>query len=91
MLRYNVFIKVTPQKREELLRVVNELVINSQKEEGCLMYELYENKSNPQVLMLCETWTSQEAVDKHTDTEHFKTNAPLMEELAQVLIEKFQF
>ena len=52
MIRLNVFIKVSPEKRAEVLATINELAEKSRQEKGCIAYGAFENTQDPSVLMI---------------------------------------
>ena len=45
---------------------------NNLSDEGCLMSNTFLSKTNPNELFLLLGWDSQEAIDKHLETEHDK-------------------
>lgn len=47
--------------------LVNETV----KEQGCILYELFQELDNPNNLTLIEEWEDIEALQLHTQTPHF--------------------
>lgn len=53
-------------------KLANELVIESNKEAGCLEYNLYQDESNDTVFTFIEKWSSMNAVDQHNASNHFK-------------------
>lgn len=65
---------------EKVLKLYDELVTLSRLEEGCISYELYQDKSNPLLLAVFEEWENQESLDKHTKSEHFTRIVPLLNE-----------
>ncbi|XGU20710.1 putative quinol monooxygenase [Rhodococcus sp. 3Y1] len=65
----------------EVLRLYDELVTETRKEDGCINYELLQRTDNPCELVLVEEWESQEHLDAHTHTEHF---VRLVEALAKL-------
>ena len=91
MIRLNVFIRVKEEKREAVLVAAKELVTASQKDKGCIAYDVFESATRHDVLMICETWKDAEALSAHEHTPHFMTLVPQIEELAEMKIEKFEF
>ena len=103
MIRLNVFIRVKEvekekeklkgyeEKREAVLAAAKELVTASQKDKGCIAYDVFESATRHDVLMICETWKDAEALSAHEHTPHFMTLVPQIEELAEMKIEKFEF
>jgi len=44
----------------------------SRKEKGCIMYELCQSNEDPLKFAMVEKWESQEILDAHFETVHFK-------------------
>lgn len=91
MIRLNVFIQVEDSKKEELVSVAKELVAASVKDQGCIAYDLFQSETRADVLMICETWTDEEALKAHEQSAHFTTLVPRMQALAAMKIEKLNF
>lgn len=91
MIRLNVFIHVSPENRAEVLATVNELVNKSRTEKGCIAYGAFTDTQDDSVLMICETWESQEALSAHEKTDHFITLVGKTQQLAEMKLEKFIF
>jgi quinol monooxygenase YgiN len=43
----------------------DEFIGRTRKEEGCLLYDVWQANDDPCVLTLIETWTSQQTLDQH--------------------------
>ena len=65
-------------KTEEALKLYEELVEKSRKEDGCISYYLFRDIENKSILTMIEEWESQDALNKHRETEHFKRLVPLI-------------
>lgn len=91
MIRLNVFIEVAESNRAEVMETAKELVAASLKDKGCIAYDVYESATRRDVLMICETWESAEALDAHSKAEHFVTLVPKIQGLAVMKIEQFEF
>lgn len=91
MIRLNVFIKVNPENRTEVLAIIRELAKKSQQEKGCIAYGAFENSLDPTVLMICETWENEDVLAAHEQTEHFITLVGKTQQLAEMKLEKFSF
>ena len=91
MIRLNVFIRVKEEKREALLAAAKELVTASQKDKGCIAYDVFESATHHDVLMICETWKDAESLDAHEKAAHFITLVPKLQELGKMKLEKFEF
>lgn len=54
------------------IEITEKLVTETRKEEGCLVYEFFQDIENPCVVTMIESWTTQEALDLHLKSEHIK-------------------
>lgn len=91
MIRLNVFLQVEEANRAKVLDAAKQLTASSVKEEGCIAYDIFESSTRPDVLLICETWKSDEAIATHEKTEHFAKGIVVLKELSKVKIEKFVF
>ena len=91
MIRLNVFIRTTESNREELIATARELVAASLKDEGCVVYDLFESSTRRDVLMICETWSDAKALAAHEQAAHFTTLVPRIQQPGEMKIEKFIF
>lgn len=91
MLRLNCFFQAKEGRYEEALDAVLALVAASQKEEGCVSYDVFESGTRADVFMICETWASQEALDAHKQTAHFIQYVAQLEECGALKLEQFDF
>lgn len=69
-----VIAKITaqPGKRDELVAGVQALVDNAENEPGTLVYLLYTDAANADVIWFYERYESQEAFDAHSSSETMK-------------------
>lgn len=65
-------------KVEEAIKLYEELVKETRKEDGCISYCLFKDIKDPSVLTMIEEWDSKEALDAHMKTEHFTTLVPMI-------------
>jgi quinol monooxygenase YgiN len=72
--------KVMNDKIELILNLYEELVAATRKEEGCIIYELYQDETDSSVLTMIEEWVDKAALDKHMKTEHFCRIVPMVGE-----------
>ncbi|MFI3321926.1 MAG: putative quinol monooxygenase [Rikenellaceae bacterium] len=91
MIRLNAFALVSEQNREEFVTLAKELVAASQKEDGCIAYDLFESATRPEVVMFCETWKDDEALKAHDNSTHFTTIVPKLAALGEMKLERFEF
>lgn len=91
MIRLNVFIEVSESNRSAALEAAKELVAKSQKDNGCIAYDVYESATRPDVLMICETWKDADSLAAHEQAAHFVTLVPKLQALGDMKLEKFEF
>lgn len=68
-------------KTEEAIKLYEELVVESRKEDGCIAYNLFRDIENKSILTMIEEWESKDALDKHGETDHFKRLVPMIGKL----------
>ena len=66
---------------EDYKKVVFELIEETRKENGLISYELYQDNENPNIMAIIEKWESQQALDVHAQTQHYKRLVPQLAEL----------
>jgi quinol monooxygenase YgiN len=66
--------------KDEMLKLVGELIDATRSEAGCISYELYQSVDDPDELAFIETWESREALDSHMRSEHFARIVPKIDE-----------
>ena len=91
MLRLNCFITVSRENRDELLSAAKRLTAASLKQDGCIAYDIFESATRPEVMMICETWRDQAALDAHSASDVFAKEAGTMHSLAEMKLETFEF
>lgn len=64
--------KVTPATKEAVLATILKCAVLSRAEEGNIYYDVTAHVSNPDIIVILEEWKSQEAIDFHNSTAHFK-------------------
>ncbi|TWU38716.1 putative monooxygenase YcnE [Novipirellula aureliae] len=67
-----ITIKATLNNEPHLLELLKGMVAESKKEHGCLAYDLYQQTHNPREFSLMERWESEEDLEAHKQSEHFK-------------------
>lgn len=91
MIRLNVFIQVEDKNYNQVVTAAKELVAASLKDNGCVAYDLFQNSTRKDVLMICETWKDAASLTAHEQSAHFTTLVPKIQELAAMKLEKFEF
>lgn len=66
---------------DEYIKRSEELVKETQKEEGCIFYSLHQDVNDKTVFACIETWTNQQALDAHLQSEHIKRIVPGLREM----------
>jgi len=69
----NARISVKPEATEQFISFTKNIIEQSNLEQGCLVYKLYQEVSDPSSFIFYEVYENQEAVDFHNSTSHFKT------------------
>lgn len=72
--------KVKSEKLETVLALYEELVSDTRKEDGCIVYELYQDVQDATVVTMIEEWEDQASLDRHMKTEHFLRIVPMVGE-----------
>ncbi len=54
----------------DAIELLKKLVFLTRKEDGCLQYDLIEDKENKGVMFLVELWETEEQHYKHSISEH---------------------
>lgn len=91
MLRLNCFIQVSSENRSEVLAAAKRLTAASLAQDGCVAYDIFESATRPDVLLICETWRDQAALDAHSASEVFRIEVGNIERLAALKLETFSF
>jgi quinol monooxygenase YgiN len=71
-IRIVAFIEAKPGQAAALEDAARTCVAATRKESGCVEYTLQRDRSQAECLVFVETWKSQEALDAHMATPHFK-------------------
>lgn len=91
MIRINCFIAVEEDKRQKVLDAAKRLTEASLKQEGCIAYDVFESSTRHNVLLICETWRDQIALDAHSASEVFHKEVAIMQNNGELKLETFQF
>ncbi|WP_430602863.1 hypothetical protein IGJ02_000171 [Enterococcus sp. DIV0724b] len=71
MITLNVFFDLNPVYKEDFLKLLNNMVVESNKETGCTYYHLLEDQTQENRFTLIEHWDDQTALDGHNKTAHW--------------------
>jgi len=78
----NARIIVKPEAIEKFLALAKTMVDYSNSEQGCSIYQLYQEVGNPQSFIFYEVYENQDAVNIHNSSPYFKTFIEQISELA---------
>jgi quinol monooxygenase YgiN len=70
--------KIDVDKLDNVLNLYEELVQATRKEEGCIVYELFQDVEDSSVLTMIEEWEDKASLDQHMKTEHFVRIVPMV-------------
>lgn len=65
-------------KKNEFNELAAELITETRKEKGCIEYSLYEDVNNEDMLCFIEKWESEELLQMHIQSKHFKKLVPML-------------
>ena len=71
MILENIRMRISPQKRGELLRILRSTVERNQILPGCLSSRIYEDLQEDNVIMFEEIWRSEEEMEQHLRSEEY--------------------
>ena len=71
----NAKFTIKPEKRENFLEDILNLIQASQTDAGCLAYDLFESNTEPNVFMMIEKWSDAQALDNHNKNQTLLTFA----------------
>lgn len=64
--------KIRETETERILKLLPTLGAETRKERGNILYAVYQSESNPNELFLHERYASQEAVEIHKNSKHYR-------------------
>jgi quinol monooxygenase YgiN len=56
---------------DKLKELLTAMVEPSKKEDGCLLYNIFQYENNKRKFMAVETWRDEKALDGHKASEHY--------------------
>merc|ERR1712141_200867 len=62
-----------PEKYDDFIAAVKPMVIATNKEKGCIRYNIHQDKKNKCKLVIVEEWSNQKCLTAHLKQEHVKT------------------
>lgn len=83
MIRLVANFYVKKEHLDEALALAKELVAETRKEEGCAQYDLAQALESPELIVILESWESQETLAAHSASEHFTRIVPALKGLCE--------
>jgi len=68
-------------KVEDLKVVASGLIAETIKEEGNIIYQLFQDVKKPEVVFFIEEWQSNEALKQHAQSRHFQEAMSAIKEM----------
>jgi quinol monooxygenase YgiN len=62
---------IQADKVETVRSLASELITETRKEDGCISYNLVQDREEPGILTFIEEWESKDHLDAHMKTAHF--------------------
>jgi quinol monooxygenase YgiN len=81
MLKVVAKVVAKQEKVSETETLMKSLIPITQKEDGCISYEVFQETAQSNTYFFIETWDSKEALEKHLSNEHMVHFVKLGEEL----------
>lgn len=76
------WLKLKPGKRDEFMRLAGPVVATTQKEDGCLFYEIHPTTLDPDTVIVIEGWQTIEQHQAHQKAPHHVAFGPEVVRLA---------
>ncbi len=78
---------VKPDKTGEFRGLIRKLVAETRQEEGCLIYDYYQDLEDKTVFFSHELWTNAAAVDNHFQQSYIKEAFAIAPELLSATVQ----
>lgn len=89
MIRLNCFMEVSANDYDAVLSEAVALTEESRKQSGCIDYDIFTSATRQGVMMFCETWKDQAALDAHMASDIFKKCVGEIEKTTKLHINQF--
>lgn len=70
-------------KVEDYLSLAREVVVETRKEKGCIMYTYHQDINDPSILTTIEEWENEEAIQLHNKSEHVMKIVPELRKMRE--------
>ena len=72
MILTSIRMGISPQKRDEVLRILRSIIARDRVLPGCLTSRLYEDLQEENIIMFEEMWSKEEELDAHLRSEEYR-------------------
>ncbi len=72
MILANIRMKISPQKRGEVLRILRSAIEGDKILPGCLSCRIYEDLQEDNVIMFEEMWSNEEELEQHLRSDEYR-------------------
>ena|SRR5688572_15704583 len=76
-------VHVKPSKREDFIKVAQGMLEPSRDEKGCISYNFFADTLDSGFFHFFEEWESQEALKKHSQSDHYQRYSQAIAELLE--------
>ena len=76
-------IKAKPNNHDMVKKELVKLVEPTQKEKGCVKYDLHQDRRNPALFFFLEEWTGEDDLDNHLRSQHVTACASVIGDLVE--------
>ncbi|MGD1807842.1 putative quinol monooxygenase [Dapis sp. BLCC M126] len=74
--------EIIPDKREEFIQLINDIIPKVRTNSGNISYSLYEEINNPNSFLIFEEWKSKKSLQKFIATDAHKTKEQKIKEIS---------
>lgn len=76
--------KLKPEANiEKYISLAREVVLETRKEKGCIMYTYHQDIQDPSILTTIEEWEDEEALQQHNQSEHIRRTVPELRKMRE--------
>ena len=91
MTSLNCVFQAKDGRLAEALEAAKALTAASLAQDGCVAYDVFESATRPGVLLVCETWRDEKALDDHSVSAPFVKYVAVLKQAGTMKIERFDF
>lgn len=76
-------IRAKTNDQDEVKKELAKLVEPTQKEKGCVKYDLHQDRRDPTLFFFLEEWNSEDDLDSHLQSQHVTACASVIGDLVE--------